>query len=76
MFLSNHVGLLKLGMTAHEEVVREPVFIVSMPRTATTILHRTLATDTSRWRAFDLADMMQPLPPIPRSDRASREQTR
>ncbi|MGB0384345.1 MAG: sulfotransferase [Ardenticatenaceae bacterium] len=72
LMLENHAGLLKLGMSAHEETVHQPVFIVSMPRTATTILHRTLATDTSRWRAFDLADMMQPLPPIPRSDRTAR----
>ena len=70
--LSNHVGLLQLGMEAHEETVHNPVFIVSMPRTGTTILHRTMATDESRWRAFDLADIMRPLPPIPRSDRASR----
>ncbi|EDZ93639.1 MAG: sulfotransferase [Limnospira sp. PMC 1291.21] len=73
-YFSNHAGLLKLGAEAHNEVVRQPVFIVSMPRTATTILHRTLATDTSRWRAFDLADMIMPLPPIPRSDRARRDQ--
>jgi hypothetical protein len=32
-----------------------------------------MATDTSRWRAFDLADMMRPLPPIARQDRAGRD---
>lgn len=73
MLLSNHAGLLKLGMSAHGETVRQPVFIVSMPRTATTILHRTMATDTSRWRAFDLADMINPLPPVPRSDHENRK---
>lgn len=72
LLLSNHAGLLELGMEADDEIVRQPVFIASMPRTATTILHRTMATDESRWRGFDLADMLQPLPPIPRSDRKSR----
>ena len=43
-----------------------------MPRTATTALHRTMATDTSRWNTFDLADMVKPLPPISRSDHKSR----
>ncbi|MEM7031820.1 MAG: sulfotransferase [Chloroflexota bacterium] len=72
LHLANHTGLLKLGMAAHAEQVREPVFIVSMPRTGTTILHRTMATDTSRFRTFDMADMVQPLPPLPRSDRLAR----
>lgn len=73
LYLSNHVKLLKLGMTAYKETVEKPVFIVSMPRTATTVLHRTLATDTSRWRAFTLADMISPIPPVPRSDHTKRK---
>jgi hypothetical protein len=73
VLLADQVGLLQLGMEAHAEIVRNPVFIVSMPRTATTILQRTMATDTSRWRTFDLADMMKSFPPIPRSDRTARK---
>mmetsp|Transcript_9249 Transcript_9249/g.11675 ORF Transcript_9249/g.11675 Transcript_9249/m.11675 type:complete len:216 (-) Transcript_9249:1210-1857(-) len=67
--LSNHYGLLKLGMSAEvsKENIVEPVFIVSLPRTGTTILHRTMALDRDTFRNFDLCDMVLPLPtPIPR----------
>jgi len=73
--LSNHAGLLKLGMTPSvaKETVRDPVFIVSLPRTGTTILHRTMSHDTERWKSFDLCDMMCPLPhPVARNDRERR----
>ncbi len=77
--LTNHQGLLKLFIDASEdlakETVREPVFIVSFPRTGTTILHRTMALDRERFRNFDLCDMVAPLPkPIPRWDLEGRKE--
>lgn len=73
--LNNHVGLLKLGMKqgVASEKVKEPVFIVSFPRTATTILHRTMAHDRGRFRNFDLCDMMSPIPPVRRDDVEGRQ---
>lgn len=86
MCLTNHYGLLTLGMKAevqHENIV-SPVFIASLPRTGSTILHRTMSLDTTRFRTFDLADVIQPLvssssqqqpkQPIPRWDKTARAQ--
>lgn len=74
--LSNHCGILQQGMTwevAAQKVI-EPVFIVSLPRTATTVLHRTMSLDRERWRSFDLCDMICPLPaPIPRDNVKERQ---
>ncbi len=73
--LTNHQRLLMLGMATDvaKESVKEPVFIVSFPRTGTTILHRTMALDRKRFRNFDLCDMVAPLPkPIPRWDMEGR----
>jgi len=63
MCLCHHSGLLALGLQVevHQEQVVEPVFIVSLPRTGTTILHRTMAHDRERFRNFDLCDMIAPL---------------
>ena len=75
--LVNHHGLLQLGMNAHvqNEVIKEPVFIVSPPRTGTTILHRTMALDKSRFRSFDFSDMTIPFPNmVPRWDDQGRIQ--
>eukprot|EP00985_Skeletonema_marinoi_P033564 scaffold41617_cov263-Skeletonema_marinoi.AAC.2 len=68
MSLANHYGLLTLGMKeeVQRQTVEAPVFIASLPRTGSTILHRTMSLDTTRFRNFDLADMVVPLPkPIP-----------
>lgn len=75
--LTHHQALLKLGMSVEvsKEKVREPVFIVSLPRTGTTILHRTMSLDRKRFRNFDLCDMIAPLPgPVPRWDEEGRKQ--
>mmetsp|Transcript_8231 Transcript_8231/g.14918 ORF Transcript_8231/g.14918 Transcript_8231/m.14918 type:complete len:349 (-) Transcript_8231:445-1491(-) len=71
----NHLGLLKLGMQqgVASEIVKDPVFIVSFPRTATSILHRTMAHDRERFRNFDLCDVMSPLPPVARQDIEGRQ---
>jgi len=74
--LTNHQALLKLGMSLEvsKEEVKEPVFIVSFPRTGTTILHRTMSLDRKRFRNFDLCDMIVPLPdPVPRWDMEARK---
>jgi len=74
--LANHRGLLERGMAMEvsAETVVDPVFIVSLPRTATTILHRTMSLDRSRWRSFDMCDMVCPLePPVPRDDLEGRK---
>jgi Sulfotransferase family len=73
--LVNHQGIFQLGMNAQvqNEQVKEPLVIVSLPRTGTTILHRTMAKDMTRFRNFDLCDMVCPLPkPIPRWDTQAR----
>jgi len=77
----NHYGLLQLGMNplVQQELVNTKhnpiVFIASFPRTGTTILHRTMAKDTSRYKCFDMCDMVCPLPtPIPRWDLEGRKQ--
>ena len=73
--LTHHRYLLSMAdkVTEKEKVI-EPVFIVSLPRTGTTILHRVLSLDRNRFRNFDLCDMIQPAPrPIPRDDRKGRE---
>ena len=58
-----------------KEQIINPVFIVSLPRTGTTILHRTMSKDTKRYKCFDMCDMVLPLPkPIPRWDIIGREQ--
>ena len=75
--LTHHQALLKLGMSVEvsKEKVSEPVFIVSLPRTGTTILHRTMSLDRKRFRNFDLCDMIAPLPaPVPRWDEEGRKQ--
>jgi len=90
MCLTNHYGLLTLGMKAEvqNERIISPVFIASLPRTGSSILHRTMSLDTSRFRSFDLADVIQPLvsssssssqqpqkqQPIPRWDKTARAQ--
>lgn len=70
--LSNHYGILKMGMSSTEiqkELIIKPVFIVSLPRTGTTILHRTMSKDNKSFKCFDMCDMILPLPkPIPRWD--------
>ena len=75
--LENHLALLKLGRNAEvqKEQVVEPVFIVSYPRTATTILHRTMALDKERWKNFDFCDMVCIMPrPAARWDLKGRQQ--
>ena len=76
--LVNHCALLQLAMdlnVSQTEMIKEPAFIVSLPRTGTTILHRTMALDKTRFRNFDLCDMMAPLPkPVPRWDAKARTQ--
>jgi len=73
--LNNHKGLLKLAEEANQEKIVEPVFIVSLPRTGTTILHRTMALDRKKWRSFDMCDMVLPLPkPVARADEGSRKE--
>lgn len=75
--LINHHGLLKMGMNAQvqNEVIKEPIFIVSPPRTATTILHRTMSLDRTRFRSFDFSDMNVPLPNlVARWDEEGRKQ--
>ena len=64
--LINHHDLLEMGMNAQvqNEVIKEPVFIVSPPRTATTILHRTMSLDRKRFRSFDFSEMTVPLPNV------------
>jgi len=77
MSLTNHYGLLTLGMKeeVQRQTVEAPVFIASLPRTGSTILHRTMSLDTTRFRNFDLADMVVPLPkPIPRWDKEGRHE--
>ena len=87
MCLTNHYGLLTLGMNpeVQNERIVSPVFIASLPRTGSTKLHRTMSLDTSRFRTFDLADVIQPLmvssssssslqQPIPRWDKSARAQ--
>lgn len=64
--LSNHAGLMKLAPAVRHVKIERPVFIVSLPRTCTTILHRTLAQDRQSWRNFDLCDILNPLPPASR----------
>jgi hypothetical protein len=68
-----HAKFLKLGMGATSQKVASPVFIVSNPRTCTTILHRTMALDRARWRVFDFADYIAPLPLLDRDDTAGRK---
>lgn len=72
--LRTHQGLLALGEEAHEEKVVTPVFIASLPRTGSTILHRLMAIDDKRWRTFDFCDQMLPLSPLPisRQDKSAR----
>ena len=72
--LRNHQGLLALGEDAHEEKIITPVFIASLPRTGSTLLHRLMALDRHRWRSFDFCDQMLPLSPspIPRDDDSAR----
>eukprot|EP00985_Skeletonema_marinoi_P001281 scaffold515_cov137-Skeletonema_marinoi.AAC.9 len=75
--LINHHGLLQMGMNAQvqNEVIKEPIFIVSPPRTATTILHRTMSLDRTRFRSFDFSDMNVPLPNlVARWDEEGRKQ--
>lgn len=61
--LYHHYCLLSLGMQlgVQEEVIKEPVFIVSFPRTGTTILHRTMTQDTTKWKCLDMCDMFLPI---------------
>ena len=68
-----HMHMPHAHARAHAPQVEDPVFIVSMVRTGTTILHRTMSLDTTRWRCFDLCDMAFPIPPIPRADREARK---
>ena len=72
--LKNHKGLLILGEQAKNEQVITPIFIASLPRTGSTVLHRVMALDRSRWRSFDFCDQMLPLSPspIPRNDPQER----
>ena len=75
MSLTNHHGLLTIGMKkeVHLQKVKDPVFIASLSRTGSTILHRTMTLDTQRFRSFDFADMIAPMPkPIPRWDKKGR----
>jgi hypothetical protein len=72
--LASHSTLLKLAPAANKEKVVAPVFIVSPPRSATTILHRTMSQDRERWRNFDLCDMVRPIPPVSRDDEEGRKQ--
>jgi len=74
--LRNHQGLLALGEDAHHEKVITPIFIASLPRTGSTILHRVMALDRNRWRSFDFCDQMLPLSPapIPRNNENARAQ--
>mmetsp|Transcript_20084 Transcript_20084/g.58098 ORF Transcript_20084/g.58098 Transcript_20084/m.58098 type:complete len:590 (-) Transcript_20084:22-1791(-) len=64
--LTNHRGLLELAVEkgAESESIVKPIFIVSLPRTGTTILHRTMSLDNDRWRSFHLSDMLCPLPSL------------
>jgi hypothetical protein len=70
--LQSHAALLAMAPAATTEKVIAPVFIVSFPRTCTTILHRTMAQDRKRWRNFDLCDMIRPMPPVTRDDAEGR----
>jgi len=77
--LTHHRKFLSLcmakGTELSKETVHQPVFIVSFPRTGTTILHRTMSLDRTRFRNFDLSDMVSPLPkPIPRWDMEGRRE--
>ncbi len=77
--LTHHYELLSIFMERatelSKETVQQPVFIVSFPRTGTTILHRTMSLDRTRFRNFDLSDMVSPLPkPIPRWDIEGRQE--
>lgn len=76
--LESHAGLLKLVLSSSSQIQAEkiikPVIIVSIPRTGTTILHRTMALDRSQWRNFDGCDIGCPLPyPAPRWDDQARQ---
>ena len=58
-----------MSVEVSKEEVKEPVFIVSLPRTGTTIFHRTVSLDRKKFRNFDLCDMVVSLPaPVPRWD--------
>jgi len=70
--LTRHRSLLELGQEAYEEKVVTPVFIASLPRTGSTILHRLMALDRKRWRTFDFCDQMLPFKPVPRNDEKGR----
>lgn len=54
-YLERHQSILKVP-------VRRPVFILGLPRTGSTLLQRLLALDTNN-RAFQLWELMQPVPP-------------
>lgn len=72
--LKNHSNLIRMGMNqdvAKEKIVA-PVCIPSLPRTGTTILHRTMALDP-RFKSFDLCDMMGLANPVPRWDTDGRK---
>lgn len=58
--LQRHSELLKFGTSrgVASQTVESPIFIVRFPRTSTTLLHRTMALDTGRFRSFDLCDMV------------------
>jgi hypothetical protein len=56
------------------EIITWSVFIVSPPRTATTILHKTMTLDRECFRNFDLAYMLILLPEtIAQWDEAGRK---
>ena len=74
-YLDSHCAFLELAM--NEDVAKEkivtPVYIPSLPRTGTTILHRAIALDRSRFRNFDLCDTMSIASPVPRWDEDGRK---
>lgn len=44
--------------------VREPVFVLGLPRTGTTLLHRLLSLDTAKFRAPLLWELLHPVPKV------------
>jgi hypothetical protein len=79
ILLGYHQQFLTLGMSKEvaNESVSEPVFIMSLPRTGTTILHRALAKDIKKFRCFDYSDLKSPFDkngkPVPRWDVKGRK---
>ena len=53
------------GKAISQVAITEPIFVLGLPRTGTTFLHRLLSLDTARFRAPLLWELLFPVPEVP-----------